>query len=111
MIRAIDKKELIGLIFNELREKATRVYFRIGEQTFKDSKVRSLVKPTLKMRPLDTADMAYFTESTRRGRNGQKQTSLLFMHIDDLVFNNFEIKRQMESVEQEIFGQVQRIPA
>lgn len=33
------------------------------------------------------------------------------MHIDDLVFNNFEIKRQMESVEREIFGQVQRIPA
>ena len=29
--RAIDQKELIGVIFREHRERASRVYFRIGE--------------------------------------------------------------------------------
>ena len=72
LIRAIDQIELTGLVFGELKEKAIRVYFRIGEQNFKDKETQanSLAKPVLKLRPLDTSNMAYFTESTRRERNG-----------------------------------------
>ena len=113
LIRAIDQIELTGLVFGKQKEKSIRVYFRIGEQNFKDKEPKAnhlLAKPLLKLRPLDTSNMAYFTESTRRGRNGQKQTSLLFMHIEDLLFNNSEIQKQMESIETDIYGE-KKIPA
>ena len=51
-------------------DKKTRVYFRVGEQIVDKEKPGKLTKPVLKMRPLDANNIPYFTESTRRGRNG-----------------------------------------
>ena len=96
---------ITGLVFQGIFEKRARVYIRLENMKIEEkTKESKKAKPLLKLRPLDTNNIGYFTESTRYKPSCQRKTSLLFLHFDELLFNNFEVARQIQRIELDIFG-------
>lgn len=91
LVNVADHMFVTGLIFSGFQEKLPRVYLRLQSLTDQSWKAvprsRSDVgqsakkgeKAILKLRPLDTNNIAYFTESVRYRPLSQRRTSLIFI--------------------------------